>query len=507
MMSAKQIHIYACLILSLCASSGLLAQYDINSELVEDSLMNEGPLATPDMAEIATLDSMLMTEVEREYLSVPIDSIRLTRAELLEIPDSIFITRLAALDGMSPFRLDFNKYVHSSILAYLGNNVEGTALCLGRSELYFPMFEEILDREGLPLELKYLAIVESALRPTARSRAGATGLWQFMYGTAKENGLRIDSYVDERKSPIASTEAACKYLKKLYRMYGDWNLALAAYNSGPGNVNKAIRRAGGKQNYWAIWAYLPRETRGYVPAFIAVNYVMNFYEDHGILPIEPERRFAECDTLMVKGPIDFSQIATYTGTSMDDLYALNPQYTKGHIPNSGVEESLTLPRAEIGAYLMNSNKIRNYKAPVIPATSAPVEATAAKATSPYSTEGKDKYTYTVRSGDVLGVIASKNGVSISKLRYWNKINGSRIYPGQKLVIYKEEGAPAVAANNAPSTTKTPKEEGVRYHTIRSGDTLWDIAQKYQGVSVDQIKKWNSHLDFKRLKPGQKVRVS
>jgi membrane-bound lytic murein transglycosylase D len=506
MMSAKRKHIYACLILCLSAFTGLYAQHDLSIEQVEDSLMNQSPLATPDMTDMAVLDSMLMAQIEREYLNLPIDSIRMTRAELQAIPDSIFITRLSALDGMSPFRLDYNRHVHSSILTYLGNNLEGTALCLGRSELYFPMFEEILDREGLPLELKYLAIVESALRPSARSRAGATGLWQFMYGTGKECGLRIDSYVDERKSPIASTEAACFYLKKLYRMYGDWNLALAAYNSGPGNVNKAIRRAGGKSDYWAIWSYLPRETRGYVPAFIAVNYVMNFYEDHGILPIEPERRFAECDTLMVKGPIDFSQISTYTGVSMDDLHALNPHYSKGHIPNSGVEEILTLPRAEIGAYLMNSSKIRTYKAPVIPAAAAPVT-TASEPSSPYSTEGKDKYTYTVRSGDVLGVIASRNGVSISKLRYWNNINGSRIYPGQKLIIYKEEGSPAIASNTAPSSTKTPKEEGTRYHTIRSGDTLWDIAKMYNGVSVEQIKKWNAHLDFKRLKPGQKVRVS
>jgi len=505
-MSEIKLGLLGFMIFILPAFSGLQAQKQDDFETVGDSLLSDGPWARPDMEEIMLLDSMLMVDSEREYLQVPIDSIRICREDLLAIPDSIFITRLAALDGMTPFRLDFNKHVRSAIMLYLGNNMEGTALNLGRSELYFPMFEEILDREELPLELKYLAIVEAALRPTAKSRAGATGLWQFMYYTGKENGLRIDSYVDERKDPISSTEAACRYLKRLYNMYNDWNLALAAYNSGPGNVNKAIRRAGGKSDYWAIWSYLPRETRGYVPAFIAVNYVMNYYEDHGILPIEPERRFAECDTLMVKGPLDFSQIATYTGVSMDELYALNPQYTKGHIPNSGVEEILTLPRAEIGAYLMNSSKIHTYKAPVIPAvTTASVSPT--KVTSPYSAEGKNKYTYTVRSGDVLGVIASKNGVSISKLRYWNKINGSRIYPGQKLVIYKEGGSPALAQEDEPSNTKTPKEEGNRYHTIRSGDTLWDIAKKYNGVSVDQIKKWNSHLDFKRLKPGQKVRVS
>ena len=507
----------AIIILLMLSMSGL--ESSLCAQLGADShgyaLVEKDTSKTPenqvieDMIEMVALDSMLLPVVTREYLKGPLDSIGATRAEIAMIPDSVFIVRLAELDALSPFRLDFNRHVRGSITSYLSNNAQGTALCLGRAETYFPMFEEILDREELPLELKYLAIVESALRPTARSRAGATGLWQFMYYTAKENGLRINSYIDERRAPLASTEAACKYLKHLYGLYGDWNLALAAYNSGPGNVNKAIRRAGGKNDYWAIWAFLPRETRGYVPAFIAVNYVMNYNGEHGILPIEPEHRYLESDTLMVKGPMDFNQISAFTGTSMDDLFALNPQYTKGHIPNTGRTETLTLPRADVGDFLMNAEKIRTYKAPVIPAAPKPALAGTTAPSNPYSTSGKDKHIYTVKSGDVLGTIASRHGVTVSKLRYWNNISESRIYPGQKLVVYKEPGEPALAKNQPDTTVpaKTPPEEGTRYHTIRSGDTLWDIAKLYNGVSVEQIKKWNAHLDFRRLKPGQKVRVS
>lgn len=482
------------------------------SEQAQDSILTEDKdLIIQDDSVAKELDLLRIPQVDESiyHSTQQVDSSAMSRAEVLLIHDSIFIQRLQVLDDATPFSLDFNRHVRSTLRAYLGKNSQLTARVLGLGEMYFPMFEEALDREGLPLELKYLAVVESALRPTARSRAGATGLWQFMYGTAKENGLRITSYVDERKSPMASTKAACRYLKHLHGMYDDWNLALAAYNSGPGNVNKAIRRAGGKKDYWQIWSYLPRETRGYVPAFIAVNYAMNYHEEHGIQPIAPQFRYSECDTIFVEEAMNFAQISKFTGTDIDHLRWLNPQYHRDLIPKSDEGMPLVLPITDIGLFLANEEKIKLYKAPkVIPAPSAKNYASKNRSNY-YSTEGLTKETYTVRSGDVIGVIADRYGVGLSKLRYWNNISGSRIYPGQKLTIYRDPKTkvqPATASKSS-LTPKITLDPNARYHTIRPGDTLWDIAKLYDGVTINQIKQWNSHLNFKRLKPGQKVRVS
>jgi membrane-bound lytic murein transglycosylase D len=462
---------------------------------------------------IDLLDAQLIFSADLDmYRTVEaVDSLAMSKAEILKIPDSVFISRLAILDLESPFALDYNRHVRGRLNAYLGSNARLTGRMLGLSEMYFPMFEEALDREGLPLELKYLAVVESALRPTARSRAGATGLWQFMYGTAKENGLEITSYIDERKSPQASTQAACKYLKRLFEMYDDWNLALAAYNSGPGNVNKAIRRAGGKKDYWEIWSYLPKETRGYVPSFIAVNYAMNYHQEHSVFPIEPQFRHSECDTVTVYEAMTFDQIAKFTSTDIDHLRWLNPQYHKDYIPKRSSGMPLVLPITDIGEYIANESKIKEYRPPkVTPSPAAKTYTSTNSNSNYYSTDGLVKETYVVRSGDVIGVIADRFGVGLSKVRYWNGISGSRIYPGQKLVIYRDPKQVVkshdITASKSPQT-QAPLNPNARYHTIKPGDTLWDIAKLYEGVSVNQIKEWNSHLNFKLLKPGQKVRVS
>lgn len=480
--------------------------------IVVDSLVQPLGANTNVDSIVDALDDLRRPDVDisqyrtRESISESV----MPREEISAIPDSIIMARLEKLNVNSPFRIEYNKQVRYHINSYVGKNHQLTGKVLGLSELYFPIFEEALDREGLPLELKYLAIVESALLPTARSRAGATGLWQFMYGTAKENGLRITSYIDERKSPRASTDAACKYLKRLYNMYDDWNLALAAYNSGPGNVNKAIRRAGGTKDYWAIWAHLPRETRGYVPAFIAVNYAMNYYEEHGIYPIAPDYRYSECDTIMVKGPMNFAQISEFTGTELDVLRRLNPQYHKDYIPKADKPYELMLPISDIGDFVMHEEEIREYRAVKIMPTATVRSYTPASRSDYYSTEGLVKEVYTVKSGDVIGVIADRYDVGLSKLRYWNNISGSRIYPGQKLSIYRKPGHTVKSDREVTASRSTPNiiiDPSARYHTIRPGDTLWDIAKLYEGVTVTQIKTWNSHLNFKRLKPGQKVRVS
>ncbi len=249
--------------------------------------------------------------------------------------DSVYASRIASLARKTPFNLVFNDHVRGFIRLYAVDKRNSTAKILGLTKIYFPQFEEKLDAYNIPLEMKYLAIVESALNPTAVSPAGAKGLWQFMYGTGKMYGMQSSSFIEDRFDSEKETVAACKYLRDLYNIYGDWFLTLAAYNAGPGNVNKAIRRAGGIKNYWAVWDYLPAETRGYVPAFIAVNYIMNFYNEHNIRPLEPGFLYHDIDTLRTTRMLSFDQINATIGVPMRDLQFLNPQYKLGIIPAAG----------------------------------------------------------------------------------------------------------------------------------------------------------------------------
>lgn len=339
-----------------------------------------------------------------------------------EVPDldtALIFARLNLLNQESPIGLEANNAVLEYIHFYASRRNKHLGKMLGQAPYYFPLFEEKLDAADLPLELKYLPIVESALNPQARSRVGATGLWQFMYPTGKMYGLKVNSYVDERMDPIRSTEAACRYLKKLHSLYNDWSLALAAYNAGPGNVNKAIRRSGGKTTYWGIRPYLPRETRGYVPAFIAVNYLMNFHEEHNIYPVESSCSWLETDTLLVDQTVRFDQVAAYTGLEVDELVWYNPTYRKGIIPEGGGYE-LRLPYEKVAAYITLKDSIINYKADETPEIIEEPEATV----------------YYVRNGDVLGSIARRHGVSVRQLQSWNNLRGTLIRPGQKLYIYK-----------------------------------------------------------------------
>jgi membrane-bound lytic murein transglycosylase D len=325
------------------------------------------------------------------------------------------------LNRESPMDLRFNETTKGFIDLYARRRKDLSSRVLGLAPLYFPLIEESFDKHGIPLELKYLAIVESALNPKARSRAGAVGLWQFMYSTGKMYGLKITSYVDERMDPYKSTEAAAKYLKYLYTLYDDWNMALAAYNSGPGNVNKAIRRSGGRKDYWSIRPFLPRETRSYVPAFIAVNYIMNHAGDHNIYPEACQYSYFACDTLNISKQLRFDQLSAFTGMSMEEIAQLNPTYKTGIIPENGRKHTLCLPKEKIGVFLANEDSIYEYKKEEIPEEMVVPE--------------RDMITYRVRSGDVLGVIAQRHGVSVRNLREWNNLRGTTIYPGQKLIIY------------------------------------------------------------------------
>lgn len=329
--------------------------------------------------------------------------------------------RMALLDAQSPLDLAWNPVVHSRIAFYASKRKKHLGTMLGRAPAYFPLFEEALDRHGLPLELKYLAVVESGLNPTARSHAGARGLWQFMYATAKYQGLRIDSYIDERRDPVRSTEAACLYLKRLYSMYDDWYLALAAYNAGPGNVNRAIRRSGGKDNFWEIRFFLPRETRNYVPAFMSVAYLMEFPEEHNIFPREAAPSFAFLDTVVVDEVLRFDQIAPLLDMEPSTLAHLNPMYRLDIIPATTERWPLVLPHADIPAFLAFQDSMRLIepeRTPEIVFVPEPV-------------------TYRVQSGDVLGKIADRYGVSVRQLREWNDLSGSMIRIGQKLIIHAD----------------------------------------------------------------------
>ena len=336
--------------------------------------------------------------------------------------DSAYVAqRLAALNVLSELDLRWNPVAHRRIVTYGKRRTHHLGTMLGRSAMYFPLFEEVLAREGLPLELKYLSVVESGLNPEARSPVGARGLWQFMYYTAKAEGLRIDGYVDERKDPLLATEAACRHLRRLHRMYGDWYFALAAYNAGPGNVNKAIRRSGGKTNYWEVRPFLPKETRDYVPNFIAVVYLMEHHADHGIVPQKALPGAMSLDTLMVEGPLRFDQMAAVTSLSEAEVAALNPMYRLKIVPGPGERFALRWSVEKVAEFLGEEQAMRAHKPDLTP-------------TIKYEPE---PVVYRVKSGDVLGTIARKHGVKVSQLKAWNDLKSTTIRVGQRLIIHAD----------------------------------------------------------------------
>ncbi|HMZ47377.1 MAG TPA: transglycosylase SLT domain-containing protein [Flavobacteriales bacterium] len=411
--------------------------------------------------------------------------------------------RLADLDARTPFSLVWNAPVESYIAMYTVRKREQAARMLGLAQLYFPVFEEALDRYNLPQELKYLAVVESALYPGARSRAAAVGLWQFMIGTGKLYGLRSDSYVDERCDVYKSTDAACRYLKDLYRIFGSWELALAAYNCGPGNVNKAMRRSGGK-DYWGVYDRLPRETRGYVPAFIAVNYLFHHAADHNLYPIMPNYCAYEVDTVQVNYPVDLAKMAALLGGNPQELLDLNPVYKRGHVPNTGETATLYLPRTLVAAFIDREDTIRNSWTPEVLST-APVAQVAAP--DQHNTASSQR-THIVRRGESLGSITQKHDVTVKQLRTWNGLHSDRIHPGKRLIVRM-----ATAPSRTASVPDTPVEQGadaateIILHTVQPGDTLWGIAKRYPGATVDGIRRINDVSDVEELKVGKKIKVA
>jgi len=413
----------------------------------------------------------------------------------------------------SPINLTYNEEVSRYIDLYAYKRRGLMSRVMGLSQLYFPLFEETFDRERVPLELKYLAIVESALNPTAVSRVGATGLWQFMYNTGKIYDLKINSYYDERRDPVKSTYAASRYFNDMYKIYGDWLLVIAAYNCGAGNVNKAIRRSGGKTDFWEIRRYLPRETRGYVPAFIAVCYVMNYSTEHYIFPVAPAYNYFEVDTVSVPSGISLHKISKAIDLPLDVLTYLNPVYKRGVVPATQNEAHLRLPVQKISDYIDAERKLF---APMY-ADSESDSITDPNGERPFTYDyQRVKKRYKVRSGDNLSVIASRHGCSTSSIKKWNGLKSNMIYPGQRLTIYSSQKVkvyldePSVASAKAEEKKANSSGRDVQlktvYHLVQKGDTLWNIARQYDGVTVEQLKELNQITNIKALKPGTRLKV-
>lgn len=374
------------------------------------------------------LDSLLNDWKTKNNLIYDVDCTNSAIAP--QFSDSVYIDRLHRMPTI--MEMPYNSIVREYIERYTGKLRNQVSVMLAANNFYMPLFEEALDAYELPLELKYLPIIESALKPTARSRAGALGLWQFMIKTGRLYGLESNSLVDDRLDPIKATWAAARYLKEMYDIYKDWHLVIAAYNCGPGNVNKAIRRAGGKTDYWTIYNYLPRETRGYVPAFIAANYIMTYYCHHNICPMNTEV-IAPTDTVQVTRKLHFEQIADLCDITIDELKSLNPQYKKNIIPGDSKPYTLRLPLKQVSTFIECQDTIYDHRADELFKNRRTV--TVSNKVTAMVGKGKLSY-HKIRSGETLSTIAKRYGVTVSQLRSWNGLSNNRIRAGKQLKIYK-----------------------------------------------------------------------
>lgn len=390
-------------------------------------------------------------------------------------PLNIFDERLRVLDKNSPMDLAYNDKVQSFIDSYIGRNKVLISRMQGVKELYFPMFEQQLDKHNLPLEFKYLAIVESALNPKAKSNSGATGLWQFMYLTGKQYGLNVTSYVDERQDPLKATVAACVYFEKLYDTFGDWNLVLAAYNGGPGYLQRKINSVV-SNNFWDLYPHLRRETRNYVPTFIAVNYAMNYAGEHGIVTVPSKITLTDTDTLVLKHQVETQVLAEMLCLDDEIIQFLNPAYKKNLFPKSAV---LVLPEFAITDF--KNNEMSNYNF---------IDAVENKEIL----IDEERIVYRVHKGDYLGRIAESYGVHVFEIKEWNNLKSANLDIGDKLVIYVKKNQ-----KNSENEQKLAKNE----YIVQKGDTLWEIAKKHNGLSVWKIKSLNN-LETDNLKPGTKI---
>lgn len=499
----KEIERYRCeLHIADSINSEMAAMYEGNSE-------SDGTAISPEDYTAEISDSLLniwylhkKTTVDDEF---DMDSVQFQS----NVPDSVYIDRIKRMNSF--ITLPYNDIVKNYIILYsekMGARFENM---LGLCSYYMPIFQETLNRYDLPEELKAMAIIESALNPLAVSRAGAKGMWQFMYGTAKMYGLHIDSFVDERLDPIKSADAAARYLKDAYNIFGDWNLAIASYNCGAGNVNRAIRRSGGSREFWDIWPYLPRETRGYVPAFVGALYAMNYYKEHGMRPAAVEIP-AHVDTFKINKMLHLKQVTELVGVPLEELKNLNPQYKHEIVPGNEREYILRIPYNYTNAFIDCEDSLYRHKADIYfnPSTIKKIK------------DGGDgeRIVYRVKSGDYLGKIASRYRVSVNQIKRWNNLRSNNIRIGQRLVIYRGGKVTASTASSSSSkpaaqptkattpaaqktSTVNPSAEYTIY-TVKSGDSLYLIAKQYPGVSAQNIMDFNGIGS--NIKPGMKLKI-
>lgn len=412
-----------------------------------------------------------------------------------DVPYDTIAKRLQNLEKDIP--LHFNDRVKAFIDYFTFRNREYTKMILRRKDIYFPIFEKYLAKHGLPDELKYLSIIESGLNPRARSRVGAVGLWQFMPYTGRMFKLHQDWYVDERMDPEKATEAACLYMKELYQIQDDWELALASYNAGPGNVRRAVRRSGYKKTFWQVYPYLPRETRSYVPQFVAMIYVLNYAEDHNFFEEHLDYQMA-FDTVMIDGYCHLPTLASLMGICVEDIQDLNPELRRTAIPEELKAYPLRIPADKVDFFAFHRSQILDSAGN---AGKEEMEYLARNTVG--STYGRDRIVHRVRSGDVLGKIAERYHVRVSDIRSWNNIRGNLIKVGQRLNIYVRDGQrPSPIASQAIQSQSIPDN---KIHVVQPGDTLWHISRKYKGLSIDKIKELNN-LQNSQIKPGQKLLI-
>jgi membrane-bound lytic murein transglycosylase D len=528
------------LIFLLAVVLGLTAKAQYVS--APDSNQTESSVITNNLDQLMNL--WFMNRMSRDTNVEDMNIYGFLPGEIPEYTDSIYKYRLAKLN--SPIPLAYNSYVRNYIELYTIRKRDQVERMLGLAHYYFPIFEEELDKEGLPLELRNVAIIESALNTHAVSKSGATGMWQFIYSTAKLYDLKITSYVDERRDPYKLTETAVVYLKDLYNVYNDWLMVIAAYNCGPGSLNKAIKRSGNKKNIWEIYPYLPLETRGYVPAFIAANYVMNYYREHNLYP----RVFYNpglTDTVHVYQRLRFDVLSKSLSMPIEQLRELNPMYRKDEIPQSFTETGyvLRLPIDKATYYSQYHDLVykyqtyleQQYRDSLLANNNPPPK---------YTSDNTVKFRslhYKVKSGDKLENIAEWYECTVNDLKKWNHLKSTYASVGRSLIVYVpttsyteylkintmsfaekqqrigklpvDSNAPPpqltsvnTPGNNQPNVTKPIKNLNTEYvyYTIKSGDTLWTIAQKYPGVTTKQLMALNNITQTRSLKPGQKIKI-
>jgi len=481
------------------------------------------------------VDSLWMKELTNLELyndiTSDIENINMDAKVDYELPTELLKARLEAMNAKSPFKIEYNQSLENVIKSFLKYRKHSFERLMAISEYYFPMFEEAFAKQNVPLEIKYLSIVESALNPKAVSRMGATGLWQFMYQTGKQYNLKIDSYVDERSDPLKSTAAAAKYMSNMYSIFGDWELVLASYNSGPGNVSKAIRRSGGKQSYWDIRKHLPKETQGYVPAFLATMYLYEYHNEHGIKADRAVVQHFATDTIMIKKQMSFKQVADLLDVPVSQLQLLNPSYKLNIIPFYNDEHHyLRLPTEKIATFVSNEDKMYAYIQHEIDVKENPFRNSRAIAKSDENntetktvSQTKTKY-YKVKRGDNLSSIASKYDVAVAEIKKWNGLRSNSIGYGKSLKIIttesvvqtvKKEPRTEIASTDVKVVkdvkiikevkTDTVSANATTTYIVQKGDNLNSIAQK-NNVTVAEIKEWNN-LSNTTVQLGASLKVA